>query len=83
MKTAISIPDAIFERAERQAAALGMSRSEFYVSAVERYLAALLDEATTRQIDEALDLVDGRDDSNAVVAEYTRHRLALAGDEDW
>jgi len=83
MKTAISIPDAIFERAERQAAALGMSRSEFYASAVERYMAALLDEATTRQINEVLDLVDGEDDSNAVVAEHTRHRLARGDGEDW
>lgn len=83
MKTAISIPDPLFERAERQAAALGVSRSEFYSSAVERYLAALLDEATTRQIDEVLDRVGDTDDSNAVVAAYSRRRLALDLVDEW
>jgi hypothetical protein len=34
VKTAISIPDATFERAERRARALGVSRSEFYAKAV-------------------------------------------------
>ena len=38
MKTAISIPDKVFEAAERPAAKLGMSRSELYVSAVREYI---------------------------------------------
>jgi hypothetical protein len=54
MKTAISIPDATFERAERRAKELGVSRSEFYAKAAERWLDALEDEHTTEKIDEAL-----------------------------
>jgi hypothetical protein len=39
MKTAISIPDPVFEAAERLAARAGMSRSELYATAVAEYLA--------------------------------------------
>jgi len=35
MKTAISIPDRIFESAEELARRLGMSRSQFYAEAVD------------------------------------------------
>lgn len=34
MKTAISIPDTVFESAERLADSLGLSRSELYATAV-------------------------------------------------
>lgn len=41
MKTAISVPDEVFEAAERAAKSLGVSRSELYATAVredlERY----------------------------------------------
>jgi metal-responsive CopG/Arc/MetJ family transcriptional regulator len=38
MKTAISIPDEVFEAAEQTAKSLGVSRSELYVTAVREYL---------------------------------------------
>lgn len=38
MKTAISIPDAVFEAAEAISHQLGMSRSEFYTQAIQVYL---------------------------------------------
>ncbi|MGA9028739.1 MAG: hypothetical protein WB440_21990 [Steroidobacteraceae bacterium] len=38
MKTAISIPDAVFEEAERLAESRGWSRSELYANAVAEYL---------------------------------------------
>jgi hypothetical protein len=38
MKTAISIPDAIFEEAERLAKRRGWSRSELYANAVAEYV---------------------------------------------
>lgn len=38
MKTAISIPDKVFDAAEKVAKKLGMSRSELYVNAVREYL---------------------------------------------
>ena len=38
MKTAISIPNPIFEAAEDMAGRLGMSRSEFFTTAVSDYM---------------------------------------------
>ena len=40
MKTAISIPDDIFQSAEQLAHRLGVSRSELYVQALKSYLQA-------------------------------------------
>lgn len=39
MKTAISIPDPLFESADDLAEEMGVSRSELYARAVEEYLA--------------------------------------------
>ena len=39
MKTAVSIPDEIFERAEQLAKRNGRSRSELYASALDEYVA--------------------------------------------
>jgi metal-responsive CopG/Arc/MetJ family transcriptional regulator len=38
MKTAISIPDAVFEEAERVAKRRGLSRSELYTIAIKSYV---------------------------------------------
>ena len=54
VKTAISVPDATFSRVEETAARLGMSRSEFFARAAERWLAELDDAALTADIDRVL-----------------------------
>ncbi|MGF1571175.1 MAG: hypothetical protein ACFCVD_24385 [Nodosilinea sp.] len=38
MKTAISLPDSVFEQAEALAQQLGLSRSELYTKALQTYL---------------------------------------------
>lgn len=38
MKTAISLPDSVFEQAESLAQQLGVSRSELYTKALQAYL---------------------------------------------
>jgi metal-responsive CopG/Arc/MetJ family transcriptional regulator len=40
MKTAISIPDPIFDAAEKMAKQLAMSRSELYTKAITEFVAA-------------------------------------------
>ena len=50
MKTAISIPDSLFEEAEETARRLGMSRSELYANAVKAFLAAIRKENITQQL---------------------------------
>lgn len=54
MKTAISLPDVTFDRVERAARELGVSRSEFFVRAAERWLTTLEDEETTEAIDRVI-----------------------------
>jgi metal-responsive CopG/Arc/MetJ family transcriptional regulator len=80
MKTAISLPDDTYEEATRQAAELGISRSEFFARAARRYLDDLAEESLTQQIDEALEAA-GSDDSWAVAVAAGRNRLA--GEDDW
>jgi metal-responsive CopG/Arc/MetJ family transcriptional regulator len=81
MKTAISVPDQIFEQATDQAAELGISRSEFFARAARRYLDELAAQSLTMQIDQALEAA-GDDDTGAAAAAAGRHMLA-AGNDDW
>jgi len=80
VKTAISVPDETFEQATRQAAKLGISRSEFFARAARRYLDELASRSLTQQIDEALQAAGSDDSATAAAAGVGRKRLA-AGDE--
>ncbi len=51
MKTAISIPDELFESAEQFAQRRGLSRSELYTTALRKYLQEHRSEAITQQLD--------------------------------
>ncbi|MFC4057516.1 hypothetical protein ACFOWE_04385 [Planomonospora corallina] len=82
MKTAISVPDETYSRVERCAAAIGMSRSEFYTTAAQRYLEHLEERSLTRQIDAAIELAAG-DDSNETAVTAGRRRIAMEEDEEW
>lgn len=52
MKTAVSVPDATFRRADVAARRLGMSRSELYVRALEAFLGPPSDDELTARFDE-------------------------------
>jgi metal-responsive CopG/Arc/MetJ family transcriptional regulator len=52
MKTAISIPDAIFEAAEETAKRLGISRSRLYTQAVERFVSEVQQADVTERLDQ-------------------------------
>jgi metal-responsive CopG/Arc/MetJ family transcriptional regulator len=54
MKTAISLADETFARVEQAAKRLGVSRSEFFARAAERWLDDLDDDQTTDAINRAL-----------------------------
>ena len=82
MKTAISVPDETFDRASARARDLGMSRSEFFATAAQRYLNELDAESLTGQIDAALEHLESSDHpaQDAVSA----GRRVLAGiDDEW
>ena len=52
MKTAISIPDPIFEAADKLARRLGMSRSELYANAVAKFVDSHRYESVVRALDD-------------------------------
>jgi metal-responsive CopG/Arc/MetJ family transcriptional regulator len=52
MKTAISLPDDLFESADALAKRLGVSRSELYATAVAEFLAKHQDAKVTDRLDE-------------------------------
>lgn len=80
MKTAISVPDETFEQATRQAAELGISRSEFFSRAARRYLDELAARSLTEQVNDVLQVV-GDDDSAADAVRAGHARLAAG--EEW
>jgi len=52
MKTAISIPDPVFQAADDMAKNLGMSRSELFTLAVSEYIKAHDSQGITRKLNE-------------------------------
>lgn len=82
VKTAISVPDETFERVSRRAAALGMSRSEFFARAAQRYLEQLDVESLTDQIDSALETLDAPSAAQQDAVAVGR-RVVETADDDW
>lgn len=54
MKTAVSIPDEVFKKAEAAAKRLKMSRSELYTRAIDAFVDASSADAVTDAMDAAL-----------------------------
>jgi predicted transcriptional regulator len=73
MKTAVSIPDELFRRADELADRLGKSRSEVYREALADYVARRDPGAVTRALDEIADELTTEDD--AFVTEAARQTL--------
>ncbi|MGQ0848830.1 MAG: CopG family transcriptional regulator [Actinomycetota bacterium] len=63
LKTAISIPDGVFSRVEKAARRLGISRSEFFAKAAERWVDELDQDQITDQLNAVLD--SATDDENS------------------
>ena len=61
MKTAVSIPDDIFERAERLASQERRSRSDVYAAALDEYLARHAREEVTDTMNRVCDEVGDTD----------------------
>lgn len=82
MKTAISVPDDTFTRAEQRARALGITRSQFYTQAAQRYLEQLDADSLTGQIDAAIEMI-GPEESNDLASAAGRRVLGQADEDDW
>ena len=55
MKTAISLPDQLFHDADLLASKLNISRSQLYVSALEKYIESLNKSDLTERINDFID----------------------------
>ena len=63
MKTAISIPDSVFQAAEKHAKRMGKSRSQLFSEAMIEYLERHSPDEVTRMLNETLETVGDMDDS--------------------
>jgi metal-responsive CopG/Arc/MetJ family transcriptional regulator len=79
MKTAISIPDPIFQAAEEYAQEQGMSRSELYARAIEHYL----QQHRYQGVTEALDQLYATDSSPLEPDLKAAQSKALNEEEAW
>ena len=61
MKTAISLPDALYEDAEQTARAMGIPRSQLFARAVAEYIARHRRERITERLNK---VYEGTDDRN-------------------
>ena len=78
MKTAISIPDGLFEAAELAAKRLGMSRSRLYAMAVAEYLEQHAKDGVREKLDEVY-----ADRSSELDPVLERMQHASIFTEDW
>ncbi len=68
MKTAISVPDSVFQEAERYARRSGKSRSRLFSEAVSEYLARHAPDAVTAAMDRVCDALGGAGDDFVAAA---------------
>ncbi len=78
MKTAISIPDDVFDAADEMARRLEMSRSELYATAIREYLEAHRSRGVTARLDQLYARIDSHLDLRVAEAQ-----IATLDDEDW
>lgn len=78
MKTAVSIPDPVFQEADQLAKKMGVSRSELYASAIQAYVQA----HRADDITEALNRVYSKEDSSLDPVLAALQARALSRD-DW
>lgn len=60
MKTAISIPNKLFEGADKLAEKMGVSRSKLYATAIKSYLEAHEDGAVIAKLNEVYGKIDSK-----------------------
>ncbi len=78
MKVAISLPNPVFEAAERLAKPRKVSRSQLYVAALSEYLQTHASDAVTRKLDEVYDA-----EPSAIEPVLLRAQSRAVGREAW
>ena len=68
MKTAVSLPDEVFARADRYARRMGRSRSGLYAEAIDEYLVRHDPDAVTAKLDQIASELNGPTDEFVTTA---------------
>ena len=79
MKIAISIPDQVFNTAEKLARRLGLSRSELYVRAISSYV----EEHNHQKVTEFLNEVYGNTDHEDLEEGFKKAQMKSIDKEKW
>jgi predicted transcriptional regulator len=80
MKTAVSIPDAIFKEAERLAKQRGWSRSQLYANAVAEYVEAQRHAGVRERLDA---VYKGREEESALDPVLEKIQALSLPKEEW
>jgi metal-responsive CopG/Arc/MetJ family transcriptional regulator len=78
MKTAISVPDEVFDSADELAQELGVSRSELYSTAVAEYLAKHRSKDVTARLNEVYGV-----HPSGLSSELRRAQAKSTGPSEW
>ncbi|HUP52081.1 MAG TPA: ribbon-helix-helix protein, CopG family [Longimicrobiales bacterium] len=78
MKTAISLPDDLFESADELAERLGVSRSQLYATAVAEYVAKHRDQDVTARLNDVYG-----EQPTGLEPEVRRAQLRSIGQSEW
>lgn len=79
MKTAISIPDKIFNSAENLAKRLGLSRSELYVRAISDYL----ETHSGQQVTETLNEIYAEPENQVFDEGFVQAQISSVDKDEW
>jgi len=82
MKTAISISDTLFEKAEKTARYMGIPRSKLYVIALEDYISRNNGEMITNKLNEVYSKIDTNEFNNDLAVGLESLRK-LTKDDTW
>jgi len=85
MKTAISLPDELFERGEQAARRLGLNRSELYARALDKFLTGEGPDPVTESLNAHADEYNNDAEVIALLEASNAHarRLIERGDWEW
>ncbi|MCP4966166.1 MAG: ChpI protein [bacterium] len=78
MKTAVSLPDELFRRAEQLARRLRIPRGQLYARAIDEYVQAHSEESVTAALDEVY-----AENAGDLDEALTASQAGAVGDEDW
>lgn len=81
VKTAVSLPDDLYERAEQAARQLGLNRSQFYARALAQYLQDIGPDPVTERLSELAD--QHAKESTALESSAAARSMIDSGGWEW